>query len=174
MSFVDKMKLANKRKRNMIKHPTYTESLLYNEIKKQQTRLPSHLRSSQKQRIILNGKSFYILDFYFAYKKVCIEIDGLSHKYTKDYDANRDSFLFFRKNIITLRIPDYLTTTKVLSLTDTILHFIEDVPITRWYESQELRMKKLEQFYFHIKELSYTERNGQSLAQEIMPATGMS
>lgn len=35
----------------------------------------------------------FILDFYCPEKKLCIELDGQIHKYTKEYDITRTSYL---------------------------------------------------------------------------------
>jgi leucyl-tRNA synthetase len=35
----------------------------------------------------------FILDFYCPEKKICIEVDGQIHKYTRDYDKSRTEYL---------------------------------------------------------------------------------
>jgi len=35
----------------------------------------------------------YILDFYCPHLKLCIELDGSSHEYKAEYDANRSTYL---------------------------------------------------------------------------------
>lgn len=46
----------------------------------------------------------YILDFYCAEAKLCVEVDGEQHALSRDRDEARDRFLLDR-GIETLRIP---------------------------------------------------------------------
>ncbi|GBU10162.1 hypothetical protein AwWohl_13000 [Gammaproteobacteria bacterium] len=74
------------------------EVLLWNQIKNKQLMELDF----DRQKIIGN----YIVDFYCAQKSVVIEIDGSSHDYKADYDAQRDAFLI-GLGLLVIHISDY-------------------------------------------------------------------
>lgn len=50
-----------------------------------------------------HGIGPYVLDFYCAEARLCVEVDGGSHDLTHAHDATRDAFLKRRHGIATLR-----------------------------------------------------------------------
>ncbi len=54
----------------------------------------------------------YIADFYLAKFKLIIEIDGDSHDSQKKYDCARDTVLYEKKHVRTLRISNIITKNK--------------------------------------------------------------
>ena len=46
----------------------------------------------------------YVLDFYCAWARLCVEVDGRTHDFTYDSDLRRDSYLR-GLGVLTMRIP---------------------------------------------------------------------
>lgn len=59
-----------------------------------------------KKRVRQKPIDKFILDFYCASSKLCIEIDGDSHELKGTYDMLRDDYLFEKYGIVTLRFTD--------------------------------------------------------------------
>lgn len=47
----------------------------------------------EREKIILNGDRFVLIDAYLPDRKMCLEIDGSSHKTQEKYDQGRDAWL---------------------------------------------------------------------------------
>ena len=83
------------RARTLRKQMSVSEKVLWNYLRKE--RIGFKFR---KQATVLD----FILDFYCAEAKVCIEVDGEQHEDQREYDAYRDASLQ-RAGILTIRIP---------------------------------------------------------------------
>lgn len=68
----------------------------------------SPIHNYKKFSIRINGKwaKQYMLDFYIESLKLCIEVDGWSHKKTKDEDAARDRYLFDTHGVAVIRVSN--------------------------------------------------------------------
>ena len=72
-----------------------------------EARLWKHLRAAAQAELHWrkqHGLGPYVLDFYCAPARLCVEVDGAQHEFTLDRDARRDAFLA-RQGIETLRVP---------------------------------------------------------------------
>lgn len=77
--------LLIERAREMRKHPTNAEALLWGELRKKK------LAGYKFRRQHPIGS--FIVDFYCPLKKLVIEIDGPIHRYQKVYDETREDIL---------------------------------------------------------------------------------
>lgn len=68
----------------------------------------------------------YILDFYCADARLCVEVDGQNHADRRAADARRDAFLR-AQGVETLRF----TVTEVMTTLDGVLLRIRDVALKR-------------------------------------------
>ena len=46
----------------------------------------------------------YVMDFYSAAARLCVEVDGASHEMTSQHDGQRDAVLLREFGIVTLRV----------------------------------------------------------------------
>jgi hypothetical protein len=89
---------------------------------------PSYLEKSFNNWLIANnilefiqnktfrcGKKIYYGDFFFPDKKLLIELDGIQHKETVEYDLNRDQSILRYHDVTTIRIThkEYMAKTKM-------------------------------------------------------------
>lgn len=84
------------RRRELRKLPTMEEEILWNELR------DSKLGVRFRRQHSIGG---YIADFYCFRARLIVEIDGKSHEFQKEYDANRDKF-FKELKYQTLRIKN--------------------------------------------------------------------
>ena len=96
------------RARQLRQQMSLPERLLWNALKTKQI----GLRFRRQQ-----PAGPYILDFYCHSAKLCVEVDGQSHEFQGQYDADRDLWLK-RQGIRTLRIAarDVLTDSNAVVL----------------------------------------------------------
>lgn len=124
-----KMSRAHLWKKDLKRRLTKSEKILYEELVK--------LKCKPKiQRLFFNPWSFYILDFYFAGKKVCIELDGESHKNQSIYDKKRDDFLFVYRGVLTIRILNETVLNNPVKIAKKIKQLIDEIP---YYKVGKLR-----------------------------------
>jgi len=81
--------------RNLRKNPTQAEQRLWRMLRHRKLNGAKFLRQRPiiYEQDSINGKQFFIVDFYCASFKLAIEVDGSSHKYRKYYDKQRDQIL---------------------------------------------------------------------------------
>ena len=92
-----------KRARELRKNQTPQEKLLWEALR---NRKLDGFKFNRQRPLIFQGSSIddhYIMDFYCAARKLCIEIDGKSHDGREIYDSLRDQTLLER-GIRTVRI----------------------------------------------------------------------
>jgi very-short-patch-repair endonuclease len=59
------------------------------------------------QKGFFTDRRFFIVDFYLPKRhKLCLEIDGKSHRHSQEYDKARDAFLRRVRGFRTLRITN--------------------------------------------------------------------
>jgi len=69
----------------------------------------------------------YILDFYCAKLKLCIEIDGESHNTKQDQDEIRDNYLLDYHEIITIRYKNDQVEKNLQGVADDIIFQIKQM-----------------------------------------------
>ncbi len=84
------------RRKSLREFSTAEEEILWNELRN------NKLGARFRRQHSIGG---YILDFYCFRARLIIEIDGKSHDFQKEYDANRDK-LFKELKYETLRIKN--------------------------------------------------------------------
>ena len=67
----------------------------------------------------------FILDFYCSKLLICVEVDGDSHDYKKEYDQERDKFLESCLSIKTIRFTNNEVLNDFLKVKEKLLPFIK-------------------------------------------------
>jgi very-short-patch-repair endonuclease len=84
-------KIIRKHARELRKSMTDSEILLWNHLRNRQL---SGYKFLRQHPIVFKadykGLNYFIADFYCDEKKTVIELDGVVHQYTKEYDEFRD------------------------------------------------------------------------------------
>lgn len=101
-----KHNLSMRYKKELMTRYTFAEKLLIKEFDKLKPELRLLQTKPHKQKVIWNAHSFYIMDFYFASHRLCVEIDGSSHVGKEYYDSKRDGYILRKKGIVTLRLSN--------------------------------------------------------------------
>lgn len=109
-------------KKELLNKSTQAEDVLFEEFKKLKFK-------PKRQRMFFNLKTFYIVDFYFGHKKVCVEVDGGYHDGRKKYDNARDVFLLKKRGVLTLRFTNEEVFEKAGDIALAIFKFIDELPL---------------------------------------------
>lgn len=93
--------VANKYVAELRNNPTKEESLLITFLEN------TNAKYVFQEPIFVTDYKFYIVDFYFPYDKIAIELDGYKHftRQGKRYDKERD-YLIERTGVRIVRIPN--------------------------------------------------------------------
>jgi very-short-patch-repair endonuclease len=104
--------------REMRKGQTPSEKILWEQIRNRKLDGYKFLRQHPiPYRIHNNKKNYFIPDFYYAEKKLIIELDGKIHEFQKEYDANRQAILIdLDLNVIRFKNEELDDINKVLDM----------------------------------------------------------
>jgi very-short-patch-repair endonuclease len=107
--------------------PTPAEELLWRYLRRKQLKGRKFLRQHPViYQSLVNEFGFYIPDFYCAFEKLVVELDGKIHELRKEKDAFRDSILnHFGLNVLRFKNEELGDIDKVLNII--MLHFKESV-----------------------------------------------
>ena len=86
---------ARTRAQQLRRQMTKPERLLWSRLRDHRTGL--HFRRQ-------HAAGPYVLDFYCAAAKLCVEVDGASHEMTSQHDRQRAAMLLREFGIVTLRV----------------------------------------------------------------------
>jgi len=121
------LKVIREHARGLRKDMTDSEKLLWHELR---NRKLSGFKFLRQHPIVYKadykGLNYFIADFYCDEKKVIVELDGMIHELSGDYDEFRDSELS-RMGIKTLRIKNE-ELSKINEVLRRIITFINTLP----------------------------------------------
>jgi very-short-patch-repair endonuclease len=119
-------KVIKKHARELRNDMTDSEKLLWKQLRNRQLSGYKFLRQHPiVYKTDYKGLNYFIADFYCDEKKTVIELDGLIHKETEEYDRFRDSEMKEKGiHILRLKNADLKNTDEVLQNIKTFLNLI--------------------------------------------------
>jgi very-short-patch-repair endonuclease len=118
-------KLAKDRARELRRNSTDSEKLLWERLRNRQLGGYKFLRQHPViYRSFINRSDYFIADFYCDVKKVVVEMDGLIHEDSKEYDQFRDEEMEIGIHILRIKNEEIINMKDALNK---ILTYLDSV-----------------------------------------------